>query len=86
MSASTSKVDNQGRIMLPAGWRRKHGIEASSELVVRERRDGSLRVETREQGIRRAQALVRRCIPAEVSLVGQLLNDRREEARRERKG
>jgi hypothetical protein len=43
-------------------------------------------VETREQGIRRAQALVRRYIPAKVSLVDQLLSDRREEARRERKG
>jgi bifunctional DNA-binding transcriptional regulator/antitoxin component of YhaV-PrlF toxin-antitoxin module len=71
--------------MLPANWRRKYGIEPSSELVVREGKDGSLRVETREQGVRRAQALVRRYIPAKVSLVGQLVTDRREEARRERK-
>ena len=72
--------------MLPASWRRKYGVEASSELVVRERKDGSLRVETRDQGIRRAQALVRRYIPAGVSLVDELLEDRRREARRERQG
>ena len=53
----------------------------SSELAVREPRDGSLRVETREQGIPQAQALVRRYIPVSVSLVGQLLKDRREKAR-----
>jgi bifunctional DNA-binding transcriptional regulator/antitoxin component of YhaV-PrlF toxin-antitoxin module len=55
--------------MLPANWRRKYGIEPSSELVVREEKDGAFRVETREQGIRRAQALVRRYILAKVSLV-----------------
>jgi hypothetical protein len=48
---------------------------------LREPRDGSLRVETREQGIPQAQALVRRYIPVSVSLVGQLLKDRREKAR-----
>jgi hypothetical protein len=72
--------------MLPAGWRQKHGVSASSQLVVRERKDGSLRVETREQGVRRAQALVRRYIPAGVSLVDELLEDRRREARRESQG
>lgn len=84
MGTVTLKVDNQGRIMLPASWRRKYGVEASSELVVREHKDGSLRVETRNQGIRRAQALVRRYIPDGVSLAGELLEERREEARRER--
>jgi hypothetical protein len=45
---------------------------------------GALALETREQGILRAQQLVRKYLPAGVSLVDELIHDRREEARRER--
>ena len=70
--------------MLPAAWRRKHGIGASSELLVYEHEDGSLRIETREQGLRRAQALLRRYIPTGTSLADELIAERKKEARRER--
>ena len=69
--------------MLPAVWRRKHGIGAASEVLVYEEEDGSLRIETREQGIRRAQALVRRYVSPDVSLADELIRDRKKEARRE---
>jgi len=83
MSDITLHIDNQGRIMLPAAWRRKHSIGASSELLAYEDEDGSLRIETREQGIRRAQALVRRYVAPDASLVDELIRDRKKEARRE---
>ena len=80
METATSKVDRQGRIMLPSTWRRKHGIGASTEIRISEREDGSLTVETHEQSIRRAQKLVRQYVPQGVSLVDELLAERRKEA------
>ena len=84
MEITTLKVDRQGRIMLPSKWRRHHGVVASTEIRITEREDGSLTVETYEQSIRRAQDLVRRYVPEGVSLVNELLADRRTETDRER--
>ena len=42
-------------------------------------------VETREQGLRRARALLRRYIPEGVNLSGELIAERRAEAARESK-
>jgi AbrB family looped-hinge helix DNA binding protein len=83
MPQLTIKVDNQGRVMLPAEWRRKHGVRASSELIVRESQDGEMVIATRGQGIERARAILQKYIPKGVLLVDELIADRREEARRE---
>ena len=77
------KVDNQGRIMLPSWWRKQAGVEASSELFVAVTDEGSLVLETREQGLLRAQALVRKYVPEGVSLSDELIAERRLEAERE---
>ena len=71
--------------MLPAGWRKRHGIGPSAELLVRERRNGALLVETRAQAVERAQALVRRYVRTKpgMSIVDEFLAERREEARLE---
>jgi bifunctional DNA-binding transcriptional regulator/antitoxin component of YhaV-PrlF toxin-antitoxin module len=58
----TCRVDNQGRIMLPAKWRKQHRIQPESELLV-EFRDNCLVLQTREQAVREAQEMVRRLIP-----------------------
>lgn len=83
MASLTCKVDSQGRIMLPAHWRKLTGIGPGSELTVSLGRDGELRIETRKQRLHRAQTLVRKYIPANVSLVDELIRERREEAERE---
>ena len=44
---------------------------------------GELRIETRDQRLQRARALVRKYIPASVSLVEELIQERRDEAERE---
>lgn len=49
-----------------------------SELVVIEE-DGRLIVQTREQAIREAQAIVNRTVPADVSLVNELFIQRKRE-------
>jgi AbrB family looped-hinge helix DNA binding protein len=76
----TCKLDKQGRILLPAKWRKQHGIEPKSELLV-ELRDDCLVLQTREQAVREAQEMVRRLIPTGKSLVGELLKQRRRQAR-----
>jgi bifunctional DNA-binding transcriptional regulator/antitoxin component of YhaV-PrlF toxin-antitoxin module len=83
MDSVTLHVDNQGRIMLPSWWRKKEGIGSSSEICVALDEAGSLVIETREQGLRRARALVRKYVPGGVRLSDELIADRRAEAKRE---
>ena len=69
--------------MLPAWWRKKERVDPSTELCVAVTEQGSLIVETREQGLRRARALMRKYIPEGASLSDELIADRRAEAARE---
>jgi len=85
MDQFTLYADNQGRVMLPAWWRRKEGVGPSTELCVAVTEEGALVVETREQGLRRARALLRKYIPEGVNLSDELIAERRAEAARESK-
>ena len=76
-------VDNQGRVMLPSWWRKREGVDPSTELCVTVTEDGGLVLETREQGLRRARALLRKYIPEGVNLSDELIAERRAEAARE---
>jgi AbrB family looped-hinge helix DNA binding protein len=77
-----ARVDGQGRILIPAEYRRTLGIR-EGDLVTLLIEDGVLQVITVSEGIRRAQAIMRQYVPAGVSLVDDLLADRRAEAARE---
>ena len=83
MDQFTLKIDNQGRVMLPAWWRKREGVGPSTELCVAVTEEGALVVETREQGLRRARALLRKYIPEGVNLSDELIAERRAEAARE---
>jgi bifunctional DNA-binding transcriptional regulator/antitoxin component of YhaV-PrlF toxin-antitoxin module len=83
MDGISLTVDNQGRIMLPSWWRRENHVGPQTESCVFVTDSGALALETRAQGIARAQQLVRKYIPEGVSLVDELIQDRREEAERE---
>ena len=69
--------------MLPSWWRKKEGVGPSTELCVAVTEEGALVVETREHGLRRARALLRKYVPEEVNLSAELIADRRLEAARE---
>ena len=58
-------------------------MDPSTELCVAVTAEGSLVVETREQGLRRARALMRKYIPEGVNLSDELIAERRTEAARE---
>ena len=75
------RIDRQGRIAIPAELRRSLDLRPGEELVARAR-DGQLVLEKREAIERRLLSWLS-SIPPEVSLVDELIADRREAARRE---
>jgi AbrB family looped-hinge helix DNA binding protein len=77
------RIDKRGRIVIPTSLRKAMNAKAGDPLFLHYEKDG-LRVQTRMQRIVAAQALVRRYIREDVSLVDGLIAERREEARRER--
>jgi bifunctional DNA-binding transcriptional regulator/antitoxin component of YhaV-PrlF toxin-antitoxin module len=84
MEQVTIKVDNQGRVVLPSFWRKRQQVKVTTELCVTVNEAGGLVIETREQGLRRARALVRKYISEGVSLSEEIIADHRAEAARER--
>lgn len=79
MSINTVKLGSNGRLVIPAEYRKALGVEEGDELVVR-LEDGELHLSTRKVALRRAQERVRRYVPEGVSLADELIRERREEA------
>ncbi len=79
MSGVSTKISDGGRVVIPAEYRRALGLEAGDEVIIRVV-DGELRIMTRAEAVRRAQAIVRRKVDRNRSLVDELLNERRAEA------
>jgi AbrB family looped-hinge helix DNA binding protein len=73
-----------GRLVIPVSFRNALGIKPGDRLNV-ELHDNELRVYSYREGIRRAQELIRKYIPEGVSLVDELIADRRREAAEELK-
>lgn len=77
-----TKVDPSGRILLPAELRSRNQIEIGDPMVVVEH-DHGFEIKTLEQSVREAQEFFLSVIPADVSLVDELIAERKEEALRE---
>jgi bifunctional DNA-binding transcriptional regulator/antitoxin component of YhaV-PrlF toxin-antitoxin module len=71
-----------GRVVIPAEFRAAMGV-AEGDTLSGQVVDGELRLLSKEAAIRKAQELVRQYIPEGVSLVDQLIEERRAEAARE---
>ena len=82
VNAIPVKVGPKGRVVVPAPIRRELGIEEGTELMARVEGEGIV-LEPRSAAIRRLQELVTAVVPRDVSLVDELIAERREEARRE---
>jgi antitoxin PrlF len=81
MGART-KINQQGRIVIPAECRAAAGIKPGDELLIEAIGEGELRLRTREQALKAAQAIVARYGSGR-DLVAELIAERREEAKRE---
>jgi AbrB family looped-hinge helix DNA binding protein len=82
MQSVTRKIDELGRILIPARFRRELSIQPGSAVILR-REGGKLTVQTREQALRDAQAFARSLVAPGVSVVDEFIAERREAARRE---
>ncbi len=80
-----AKIDSAGRIVIPVEFRKALGVQSGEYLILR-MVGSELRAWTFDEGIRRAQKLVRTFVPSGVSLVDELIADRRKEAARENDG
>jgi AbrB family looped-hinge helix DNA binding protein len=77
-------INENGRLVIPAAFRNALGINPGDEVVLRIE-DDELRITTLRQRIAQAQRLVRKYVKPGVSLVDELLAERRAEARKELK-
>lgn len=76
------KLGPDGRIVIPAAFREALALKEGHVLFAR-LEDGEIHLLTPKAAMQRAQALLRQFVPEGVSLVGELIQQRRSEAQRE---
>jgi AbrB family looped-hinge helix DNA binding protein len=77
-----ARVNQQGRIVIPAECRAAAGLKPGDDLLIEAVGEGELRLRTRSQALKEAQAIVARYSSGR-DLVAELIAERREEAARE---
>lgn len=77
-----TKLEPDGRVAVPPAFWRAVGLNENDPVMISIEGD-AIRLMSLPASIRRAQELVRRFVPEGVSLVDELLAERREEAKRE---
>jgi AbrB family looped-hinge helix DNA binding protein len=78
-----ARVNQNGRVVIPASYRKALGIKPGDEVILR-MEDDELRITTMKRRIERAQRRVRKYVEPGVSLADELIAERREAAKRER--
>jgi AbrB family looped-hinge helix DNA binding protein len=76
------RLAENGRVVIPVEVRRDLGVESGGEIIL-ERQKNGYRLTTRRQRIQEAQRYLRRYIKPGVSLVDELIAERREAAKHE---
>jgi AbrB family looped-hinge helix DNA binding protein len=76
------RINENGRVVIPASFRKALGINPGDEILLR-LEDDELRISTMKSRIERARRQVRKHVGRSVSLVDELIAERREAARRE---
>ena len=76
------QVAANGRMVLPANLRQQLHVEGGGLLIIREE-EGQLVLESVDDAVRRAQALVRRYAPGAQGVTDELLAERQAAAARE---
>jgi antitoxin PrlF len=76
-------VNENGRVVIPVQFRKALGISAGDEIVLR-LEENELRITTQKRRLERARRLVRKYVNPGRSLADELIQERREAARKER--
>ena len=82
MPATLAKLGENGRVVIPAPFRKALGLRAGDEVLL-ELGDDEVRVLPANAAVARAQRLVRKYIAPDVKLVDDLIADRRKDSERE---
>jgi AbrB family looped-hinge helix DNA binding protein len=77
-----TRINENGRLVIPASYRKALGIKAGDEVILR-MEDGELRITTMKRRLERAQRRVRQYVEPGVSLADELIAERREAAKSE---
>ncbi len=77
-----TRMSKEGRVLIPAELRHALGLQAEEPLQIYVV-DGELRIVSRRQGIRRAQAIAAKVRQAGVPVVDEFIAEKRAEATRE---
>ena len=77
-----TRINENGRIVIPAAIREAVGIKRGQDVILWAEK-GEVRISSPAGRMRRAQELVRRYVPEDVSLADELIAERREESARE---
>lgn len=75
-------INENGRVVIPASFRKALGINPGDEIILSLAGD-ELRITTMKRRIERAQRRARKYVKPGVSLVDELIAERREAAKRE---
>ena len=79
MASQSVKIIDGGKLIIPAAFRRKLGIDTGDTVVIELGEDG-LHVRSLSSAVRRSQEIVREFVPDDVSLADELIAERRVEA------
>ncbi len=82
MAELRTRIGRGGRIVIPAQYRRAMGVAPGDEVILVLEAEG-IRIVTRQQAMKQAQAMVRRYVPQGRSLSEELIQERRREAAHE---
>jgi AbrB family looped-hinge helix DNA binding protein len=78
-----AKLNQQGRIVIPAECRAAAGLKPGDDLLIETVGEGELRLRTPRQAIKEAQAIVAPYLKEGSDPVQELIDERRAEAARE---
>jgi AbrB family looped-hinge helix DNA binding protein len=80
MKETSAHVAENGRLVIPAPFRKALGLEAGGDVVLRLEKN-ELRIVTKRQHLAQARAIIRRHVPKNISLADELIKERREAAK-----
>ena len=83
MIAEVTKLTDGNRVVIPSSIRKSLGLKIGDAVTLVLQGNGEVRLLTQREAVRQTQQLVRKYVPADRSLVEELLAERREEAGRE---
>lgn len=78
-----ARLNEQGRVVIPVECREAADFKPGDEVLIEVVGKGELRLRSKQQAIRRAQAIVARRLPKGRNLASELIEERRKEAERD---